>query len=94
MLYTFTAFSGLIAEALASFCELPASCGYALAMSGYTDSQGQLATSPLASASRWPDRLARAWVAGPWACCYGMPYADPTPHPFAINFICRDIMPD
>jgi hypothetical protein len=20
--------------------------------------------------------------------------ADPTPHPFAINFVCRDIMPD
>ncbi|KAJ7823758.1 hypothetical protein B0H13DRAFT_1919495 [Mycena leptocephala] len=32
-----TAFSGLIAEALASFCELPASCGYASAMSGYID---------------------------------------------------------
>jgi hypothetical protein len=50
-----TAFSGLIAEALvavSSFCELPASYGYASAMSGYTASQSRLATSPVASASR------------------------------------------
>jgi hypothetical protein len=79
----YTAFSGLSAEALASFCELPSSCGYASAMSGYMVSQGRLATSPLASASRWLGGLARAWVAGPWArhikscvqslnsCCYG-----------------------
>ncbi|KAJ7856962.1 hypothetical protein B0H14DRAFT_2578602 [Mycena olivaceomarginata] len=62
-----TAFSGLIAEALASFCELTASCGYAPARSGYTASPGRLATWPLASASRWLGTLARAWVAGLWA---------------------------
>ncbi|KAJ7938562.1 hypothetical protein B0H13DRAFT_2301598 [Mycena leptocephala] len=54
-----TAFNGLIAQALTSFCELLSSRGYASAMSGYTASQGRLATLPLASASRWLDRLAR-----------------------------------
>jgi hypothetical protein len=43
-----------------------ASCGYASAMSGYIAGQGRFATLPLASVSWWLDRLASAWVAGPW----------------------------
>jgi hypothetical protein len=49
-----TAFSGLMAEALARFWELwlaVANYGYASAISGYTASQGRLARWPLASAS-------------------------------------------
>jgi hypothetical protein len=50
---TRTAFSGILADASAtsSYCQPLSSCGYASAISGYTASQGRLATWPVATVS-------------------------------------------
>jgi hypothetical protein len=44
-----TAFSGILADASANYCQPLSSCGYASAISGYTVNQGRLATWPVAA---------------------------------------------